>query len=497
MEVIEKIMDRNACLIPGYLLVNEIQKGYPVCPHWRLAGLFNDYVDSFRACAQMVSIIGQSEMRPVVEHSGCPEHVVNQWKIDSCNLRFSLKGTLPYEPSLLEKQTGLLRYVLEQPYSRDMVCGMLGLQKQHKIICVALEEQLVELVILALERTETEDESATQSLWLHLSSKLIYFVLFQFASFPKIIMTLHSRLQGRDFRKGRDQLAWMLLQFISGSIQRNPLSNFLPALKLYELLFPESEGPLPVPDLNQPQCTRQMAMICIWLHLTKKAQQEQNTVHMSWTVPPKLRLHHEFLQHLVSPNNTTLVMGNDYRIALLCNAYSTNQDYFSKPMAALVETIQGSPKSATPPTAPLSMTVLDSLTVHSKMSLIHSIVTYVIKMAQTKSGMPLAPALVETYSRLLVYTEIEALGIKGFISQLLPQVYKSHAWGTLYTLLEMFSYRMHHIHPHYRVQLLSHLHSLAAVPQANQTQLHLCVESTALRLITGQLKQSVKIYNEN
>lgn len=131
------------------------------------------------------------------------------------------------------------------------------------------------------------------------------------------------------------------------------------------------------------------------------------------------------------------------------------------------------------------MAVLDSLTVHSKMSLIHSIVTHVIKLAQAKSGMPLAPALVETYSRLLVYTEIESLGIKGFISQLLPTVYKSHAWATLYTLLEMFSYRMHHIHPHYRVQLLSSLHSLAAVPQANQTQLHLCVESTALRLITG------------
>ncbi|KAJ8970204.1 hypothetical protein NQ314_001351 [Rhamnusium bicolor] len=461
LEVAEKIMDRNACLLPGYLLVNELQKAYPDCPHWRLAALFSDYVDSFRACAQMVSIVGQAEMRPVVEHS-----------------------TLPYAPELLEKQTGLLRYVLEQPYSRDMVCGMLGLNKQHKQHCQAIEEQLVELVVLALERTEAEgDEQATQGLWLHLSSQLIYFVLFQFASFPNIVMSLHSRLHGRDLRRGRDQLMWVLLQFISGSIQRNPLSNFLPVLKLYELLFPEQEPPLPVPDFNQPQCTRQMAMTCIWIHLTKKAQAEQ--ANITWPVPSKLRTHHDFLQHLVPPNNAALAMGNDYRIALLCNAYSTNQDYFSKPMAALVDTIQGSPKSASPPTTPLSMAVLDSLTVHSKMSLIHSIVTHVIKLAQAKSGMTLSPALVETYSRLLVYTEIESLGIKGFISQLLPQVYKSHAWGTLYTLLEMFSYRMHHIHPHYRVQLLSHLHSLAAVPQANQTQLHLCVESTALRLITG------------
>ncbi|KAL3284506.1 hypothetical protein HHI36_018665 [Cryptolaemus montrouzieri] len=485
VKIAKKIMDRDVCLIPGYLLVNELQKGYPVCPHWCLASLFSDYVDSFRALAQMVSIVGQSEMRPVVEHSGCSEHLVNPWKLDPLTLRFNLKGILPYSPELLEKQTRLLRYVLEQPYSRDMVCGMMGLQKQHKQRCAALEEQLVELLIMALERTESEnDEAATQGLWLHLSSQLIYFVLFQFACFPNIVMSLHSRLQGRDLKKGRDQLMWLLLQFISGSIQRNPLSSVLPVLKLYDLLFPEQEPALPIPDLKQPKCTRQMAMTCIWIHLMKKAQSTDG-ISVTWPVPPKLRIHYDFLQHLVSPNNQSLAMGNDYRITLLCNAYSTNQEYFSKPMAALVETIQGSPKSTTPPTAPLSMAVLDSLTVHSKMSLIHSIVTHVIKLAQAKSGMPLAPALVETYSRLLVYTEIESLGIKGFISQLLPTVYKSHAWGTLYTLLEMFSYRMHHIQPHYRVQLLSHLHSLAAVPQANQTQLHLCVESTALRLITG------------
>lgn len=60
-----------------------------------------------------------------------------------------------------------------------------------------------------------------------------------------------------------------------------------------------------------------------------------------------------------------------------------------------------------------------------------------------------------------------------FAGSLLPNVFKSHAWGILHTLLEMFSYRLHHIQPHYRVTLLSHLHSLAAVPHTNQNQLHL------------------------
>lgn len=45
--------------------------------------------------------------------------------------------------------------------------------------------------------------------------------------------------------------------------------------------------------------------------------------------------------------------------------------------------------------------------------------SHIIKQAQTqtKGSMPnvinMDPALVETYSRLLVYTEIESLGIKG------------------------------------------------------------------------------------
>lgn len=132
----------------------------------------------------------------------------------------------------------------------------------------------------------------------------------------------------------------------------------------------------------------------------------------------------------MSSNNTPTLLGTDYRIALLCNAYSTNQEYFARPMGIIIETLFGSQKAmpngnpAAPlPTVPLSMNILDSLTLHCKMSLIHSIVTHVAKLAQNKTNIPgsnmMAPALVETYSRLLVYTEIESLGIKGFISKLI------------------------------------------------------------------------------
>jgi len=74
-----------------------------------------------------------------------------------------------------------------------------------------LEEQLVWLVIAAMERSEQEANNSASSgndgknsndeipnsthwLWLHLSSQLIYFVLFQFANFPNIVMALHDKV---------------------------------------------------------------------------------------------------------------------------------------------------------------------------------------------------------------------------------------------------------------------------------------------------------------
>ena len=67
----------------------------------------------------------------------------------------------------------------------------------------------------------------------------------------------------------------------------------------------------------------------------------------------------------------------DYKIALLCNAYSTNSECFTLPMGVLVETIYGNGSmrinlpgtncTASGSVSPLPMNLLDSLTVHAKM----------------------------------------------------------------------------------------------------------------------------------
>ncbi|XP_061399738.1 mediator of RNA polymerase II transcription subunit 23 [Musca vetustissima] len=495
-ETIRYISDRNNCLLPAYFIANEFMKPFPY--HWKLNTLMTDYVEEFRMTAQMVSVIGHVHMLPIVEHFGYADHMMNSWKLDQNTLKFNLKGILPYDLELMEEQPQLLRYVLGQSYSKEMVSSMLNLQKQQKHRCNTLEDQLVNLIINAMEMTESNENTAgsgfnspeeqishNEWIWLHLSSQLIYFVLFQFVSFMQIVLALYDKLSKKELRKGRDNLMWILLQFISGSIQKNPIVNFFPMFKLFDLLYPEQE-PLKLPDCNKSSSLRQMAPICIWIHLMKKAR--ASNMNISRPLPIALKNHYEFLQHLVMPNTMmSMNLGNDFRIVLVCNAYSTNQEYFTRPMSVLVDSLNGNAKTATGAPVlpvPFSMVVLDSLTVHSKMSLIHGFVSQMIKHAQSKTSVP-TPALIETYARLLVYTEIESLGIKGFLLQLLPAVFKHQAWGILHTLLEMFSYRLHHVPTHYRVQLLSHLHNLAPLPQTNKMQLNICFESTALRLING------------
>lgn len=57
---------------------------------------------------------------------------------------------------------------------------------------------------------------------------------------------------------------------------------------------------------------------------------------MQRPVPQALSVHLETLQQALSQHQTS-----DYWTSLLCNAYSTNVECFSRPMGVLVEAIQG------------------------------------------------------------------------------------------------------------------------------------------------------------
>ncbi len=81
------------------------------------------------------------------------------------------------------------------------------------------------------------------------------------------------------------------------------------------------------------------------------------------------------------------------------------QDLFQAPMLALVEAVGGGtapPPGVAPlpggctaalPVQPLTMEILDSLSVHSKMSLLHHIVRHMLDLANNKSSVCLRRVL--------------------------------------------------------------------------------------------------------
>ena len=73
-------------------------------------------------------------------------------------------------------------------------------------------------------------------LWWNLSSELIFFLLYQFVSFPTFVDAIHDKLMANQnsckkrpiMKEGRDFMMWALLQFISGSIAKNTSTDFIP-----------------------------------------------------------------------------------------------------------------------------------------------------------------------------------------------------------------------------------------------------------------------------
>ncbi|CAK8677896.1 unnamed protein product [Clavelina lepadiformis] len=512
-DAIEHLIDPGSYLLPGYLAQDEIRQNIPeeqpLAP-WPLNEKLTRFMDRFRATATMVSTTGRWMLLPVVDHAFY--QTTSSWRLEPDSLKFSLKPKLPYSKEMCRRQGRLLRYILRQTYSRDMVLQVLGFQRHVKQRCISLEVELVDLIVVAMQTVfeESDDNTGdtadqTHLMWQHISSQVIFIALYQFGNFSQMVELIYSKLcslkQDGDICRGREHLMWCLLQFISGSIQKNSFADFAPVDKLIHLLYPENE-PLPLPDMSKPSSIWHFSAMCILMHINRKAQSLAQTdssqgggfnleANQQWVIPVALQKQNQFLLKCLQNKNAS---SQDYQTALLCNACNTTTDY-NPSFTLLVENVYGESGSAIQlpgsncvafnKTAPLKMQLLDSLTAHTKMSMLHSITSKITKLAQTKSICALSPALVETYSRLMVYTEIESLGIKGLVTQVFPKICESRSWGILNTLLEIINYRMHHIQPAFRIQLLNTLHNQTSMQLPMHNQLLFGVESTALRLIMG------------
>ena len=229
-------------------------------------------------------------------------------------------------------QPQLVKYLLSQPYSKELVTHVLGLQKPRKDSsgasgrCVPLEQQLVSLLseVMVMSESGQVAEEIITDLFRNIASDLIFFVLFQFVSFPHVISDLADIIEKKQLRAGRDKLMWVLLQFISGSIQKNPTADFVPVLRLYSMY--DDHDPLPLPDTSSPSCVEKLSATSIFIHLRKKAVGEN--LRFTFKLPAALDKHLEFLMTIAKTPCSLNVSELSYHVPLLCNTFSTTQELF-------------------------------------------------------------------------------------------------------------------------------------------------------------------------
>lgn len=495
------ILDREHCLLPAYLGLDELQKKIAQgnAPTWKFAELFYHFIESFRPTAQIFSIINRPDLLPVVGCSSC--HGNLSWRLDAISAKFQLKGLLPYKDKLKEPQVGQVRYLLEQPYSKEMIYSTLSLATKPtaQARCSELVEQIAITLVQAMEKSEpsldlyTNDTADTNEhlfQWLNLSGNILCYILFNQAtiSFNHLVDSLYEKIKAKNLKRGREHLMWALLQYITG-FSKTSFSDYLAVIKLFDLLY-SSRKPIPIPAENSPLATHTMAAASIWLQINRKAEQDQARFHTP--LPPSLQLHYDYLNNCKT--NVDLDHKVTYRDAIMLNAYnSTSRNAY--PASVFVDCLSKLDPVHNPnpmQELPLPVALLDSLTSYSKMTLLHVLTQRILQLAQSTGGQTnymLTPALVETYARLLMYTDSDSLGIKSFLNHLLAgqnAVWRSSAWHIYHVLLEMYSFRVHHVPVSYKYQMLIQLHNLAPmVYSANLMQLSMTMDATELKLLSG------------
>jgi len=239
------------------------------------------------------------------------------------------------------------------------------------------------------------------------------------------------------------------------------------------------------------------------MHLQKSAARREN---LTLSVPLCLEGQWKLLQKCASQQFVNELGIDDYRLALLINVFSPSQDY-PLPLTQMIKCLNGEGQidlpglrcQAAARVQPLPVAMLDSMTISGKMS----ITANIGKMfSGPENAIHPSPALVQTYTRLSVYTEIEAFSVKTLISSKLPEMIKNQRWVQLHMVVEILRYRLHHVMVPHQIQAVTHLlqyvSNMPMIQLVNSIRdvcLHLinriCTTPTMMRICTEDPKQIV------
>ncbi|TGZ73573.1 hypothetical protein CRM22_001440 [Opisthorchis felineus] len=261
VELIQLLLSREMCLMPAYFAMHELIRSFPVelsgSPHKAIQDSVASFMDSFARPARLLYSQIHQSIKPIC---GITPPTTPGFRLDSTNLLLTVvKGAMRYPDFLTSSQTPLLCFVLGQLRSTELVAGMLDPSTgKSKTRSIGLEKAIVDWIIELMEITEsTDDRTWVRTTFEHLISVVITFMLSSTIRFSEIVVKLNTKLEGRKWTKSSHYVMWFVLNVTSGFIGKNMLTDFVPCLRLFDILFPDAEDPDRAVELQTLGCGKQ------------------------------------------------------------------------------------------------------------------------------------------------------------------------------------------------------------------------------------------------
>ena len=511
-----KLLDRKNLVVPPICCYADIMVAFNkpnVYPHWTVSELLNDYVATFNSLTDLFNIENSEHFRPVVRHS---QYAHSNWKLDPNTLTYNTVNpqfwVLRFPGPYGKPQHDLMMYTLRQVGCKELIFTvMLGLRHGKQTVCPELEKVFLRLLKETCREAEAKDSNALQRMkvWERLGGELSHFIFanaVNIKTFCEVVYREGKQQQTMPlFQRHRDFIMWSLNRCVNFGLKVIKLKTreliFIGDMIL--MLYPE-QSPLPVPDMSSPLSSVYLSAAMLWTMFATRTNDNPG-IHTS--PPPALMEHINFL--VMPGHNFTL---NDYT-ACICLDYINNflinvagpEGTANKPIKFFLDSIFVNnmeyylPGNVAVPNAirPLPLELLDSLTAHAKMNFLialNSRISHYSKMItpqemQVKYNhqLQLTPALIETYSRLLSYSEIHFLSMKMMLTLFSLPLNSPNAHKVAISLLEMCTYRMQYLKTsQHKIQILTNLQTIAnnvthsAPPHP---QMNYLVESFAIKAI--------------
>ncbi|KAL3317743.1 Mediator of RNA polymerase II transcription subunit 23 [Cichlidogyrus casuarinus] len=248
VDVINTLLDRSMCLLPAYFAMHELVKYFSskssnnTIPHFSVRDNVEHFMSSFDRLARILHSYFDRSIYPLL---GLTQVNSPYFKLDAASLKRNiLKGAVRYPDYLLEPQVALLSSILSQRSCTDCVLSILDFSSgtsRSSTRSTGLELCLAEYILQVMRISEQcKDAAWTRAKFCHLIEITIHFMHNANIRLNEVIIRLSQEVSagaGRTWSHSRHHLMWFMLNTISGFITKNMLSDFVPCLRLFDLLF--------------------------------------------------------------------------------------------------------------------------------------------------------------------------------------------------------------------------------------------------------------------